>query len=178
MNAAKNIAKIFCLLALVTFLSSVLVQPTYAATKWGLLPATDTPTGNPGKLSFGQNGEVTGTEIPPQGCFEKMYQYEQHTLTLEGENKTEILACAIKTGKIHPEFIPFYILHIANLLVFAAGLIAILFIIVGGYQYVLGGVTGNTEKGKKTIFYAVGGLTVVILSYFIVQAIQLALTPG
>jgi len=50
--------------------------------------------------------------------------------------------------------------------------IAILFIIIGGYYYITAhGEEGQTEKGKKIIVGAVTGLLVVIASYTIVATI-------
>lgn len=58
-----------------------------------------------------------------------------------------------------------------------AGLVAVLFLIIGGYQYIISG--GNeeaAEKGKKTITNSVIGLIIIILSYTIVTVIFRSLT--
>jgi len=53
-----------------------------------------------------------------------------------------------------------------------AGTIAVLFLIYGGYQYMIGGITDDKEGAKKTIQYAVMGLIVTFLAYVIVNLVQ------
>lgn len=50
------------------------------------------------------------------------------------------------------------------------GALAVIFIIVGGFQYVLsGGDPNNTNRAKETILYAVIGLAVSLLAFTIVD---------
>ncbi len=57
-----------------------------------------------------------------------------------------------------------------------AGLIAVVFIIIGGYQYIFSGANEDlAEKGKKTLTNAIIGLVIVILSYVIVRVIATTL---
>jgi len=52
---------------------------------------------------------------------------------------------------------------------------AIIFIIIGGFQIIMGGRGGESEgvsKGKKTLTYAIIGLIVVLLANVIVTAIS------
>lgn len=68
----------------------------------------------------------------------------------------------------------------AGILVFAiniglsiAGLVAVLFIIYGGFQYMTS--AGNEERaetGRRTLVNAIIGLVVIILSYVIVSVIN------
>ena len=61
---------------------------------------------------------------------------------------------------------------ITNILLPVAGLIAVLFLIIGGYQYITS--AGNeelAERGKHTLQNAIIGLLVIILSYVIVVVI-------
>jgi hypothetical protein len=52
------------------------------------------------------------------------------------------------------------------------GILAILFIVIGGYQYITsGGSDEQAEIGKKTLTNAIIGLIIVILSYSIVLVI-------
>ncbi len=60
-----------------------------------------------------------------------------------------------------------------------SGVIAILFIIVGGFQYITSAGNSETaEKGKGTLINAVIGLIVVLLSYTIVSVISGSLTTS
>jgi len=52
-----------------------------------------------------------------------------------------------------------------------AGVIAVIYIIVGGYQYMTGGEKG-VETGRKTITSAVIGLIIVLVAFVIVSTIQ------
>lgn len=59
---------------------------------------------------------------------------------------------------------------ILNVLFFVIGILAVIMIIIGGFRYVLSnGDAGSVTAAKNTIFYAVVGLAVAILSYVIVN---------
>jgi hypothetical protein len=52
------------------------------------------------------------------------------------------------------------------------GVLSLLFLVVGGYQYLSAGFnTQLAERGKKTITYAILGLIIAILSYIIVTVV-------
>lgn len=65
---------------------------------------------------------------------------------------------------------------ILEVIQFALGfamLIAIAFVIIGGYRYIFDGGNGDqAEKGKKTITNALIGIVVIILSYTIVTVVS------
>jgi hypothetical protein len=68
------------------------------------------------------------------------------------------------------------IITIVQIALALAGLIAILFLIIGGFRYVTAG--GNeeaSESAKKTILNSIIGIVVIILSYVILQVIENAL---
>ena len=68
------------------------------------------------------------------------------------------------------------VLSIINILLAIVGLIAVLFIIIGGFRYVTAAGNEETaEAAKKTILHAVIGIIVVILSFVIVRVIVNAL---
>ena len=68
---------------------------------------------------------------------------------------------------------------IENVLLPVAGLIAVGFLIYGGFQYVTSrGEEEQAESGKKTIQNSIIGLVIIILSYVIVTVIANALIPG
>ena len=53
-----------------------------------------------------------------------------------------------------------------------AGLIAVAFLIYGGFLYIFEGASeGAAEKGKKTIINALIGLVIIILAYVIVKIV-------
>lgn len=70
-----------------------------------------------------------------------------------------------------------FIIFIINILLALAGLVAVLFLVIGGFQYIAS--RGNeeaTEAAKKTIFNAIIGIVVIILAFVIVRVISNALT--
>ncbi len=67
---------------------------------------------------------------------------------------------------------------ITNILLPIAGLVAVLFIIIGGYQYMTSaGNEEQAEQGKKNLINAIIGLVIIILSYVIVTVVATSLLP-
>lgn len=61
---------------------------------------------------------------------------------------------------------------IQSLLIFA-GAVAVLFLIIGGFRYVVSaGSADQVEGAKKTILYAILGLIVIFIAYVLVKLIQ------
>ena len=87
-----------------------------------------------------------------------------------------LLGCAIKTGKIRLFMVPFFMTYIIQFLLSIAGLVAVLFMVIGGYKYVVGGLTEDKESGKKTILHALVGFIVALSAWIVVNFIQVALT--
>jgi hypothetical protein len=81
------------------------------------------------------------------------------------------LGCKIKTGVFLADDIPYYLKYIADFLLGIVGLISTLFIVLGGYHYIIGGLTEEKEKGKNTIKHALYGLVLALLSWVIVNTI-------
>ncbi len=68
---------------------------------------------------------------------------------------------------------------VIRILLGVAGIIAVLFIIIGGFQYITSGANEEmAESGKKTLQNAIVGLIIIILSYVIVVVIARALIFG
>lgn len=107
-----------------------------------------------------------------------MKLFSKLTIFLLAFYPTPVLAqCVAKNGQAIPDCVPQKTIPellgmVINAFLILAGTVAVLFIIVGGFQYVSS--AGNPEsvqKAKNTILYAVVGLIVVILSYAIVNFI-------
>jgi uncharacterized membrane protein len=70
------------------------------------------------------------------------------------------------------------IYRVVNLLVSTAGLISILFIVIGGVQMLIsGGDPGRVGEAKKTMFNAILGLIIVLISYIVVSYVAV-ITAG
>ncbi len=69
-----------------------------------------------------------------------------------------------------------FILKIINIALAVAGLIAVLFLIIGGFRYITSAGNEETaEQAKKIITNAIIGIVVIILSFVIVRVISNAL---
>lgn len=67
--------------------------------------------------------------------------------------------------------------NVITILLSVSGVIAVLFIIIGGFQYMTS--SGNPEaakKGRQTLTYAIVGLVIIVLSYIIVSVVLNTLT--
>jgi hypothetical protein len=81
------------------------------------------------------------------------------------------------TGIAASEDLGGLITNILKLLLYVAGALAVLFIIIGGFWYITS--SGNeeqAEKGKKALINSIIGLIAVILSYTLVTVIANTLT--
>jgi len=84
------------------------------------------------------------------------------------------LAQMIREGTITLRQIPCFIKYFSQTLIAIAGSLSVIFVMVGGYQYTLGGDT-DKDAAKKTITYALVGLTVSLLAWIMVDIVlQLA----
>lgn len=62
--------------------------------------------------------------------------------------------------------------NVINLLLYIAGILAVIYILIGGIRYVLSnGDSSAATKGRNNVIYALIGLVVAILSYAIVNFI-------
>ncbi|MBI3231918.1 MAG: hypothetical protein HYZ51_02465 [Candidatus Doudnabacteria bacterium] len=71
------------------------------------------------------------------------------------------------------------IYRIVSLLLFVAGALAVVFVIIGGYQYITSaGNEEQSEKGKKTLLNAIIGIVVIVLSYVIINVVVNTISGG
>lgn len=80
------------------------------------------------------------------------------------------------TGVASDATVTSLLMRIIQILLAVAGLIAVVFLIVGGFRYITaGGNEESAESGKKTIINAIIGIVIIILSFVIVRVISNAL---
>lgn len=66
--------------------------------------------------------------------------------------------------------LPGVIINILNAIIFVGGIIAAVFIVIGGFNYMTSaGDAGKVAKAKNTIIYALIGLVVCVLAFAIVN---------
>ncbi len=65
-----------------------------------------------------------------------------------------------------------FAIQIINIMLMFAGIVAVFFIIIGGYRYLTaGGNAESAEAGQKTLTNAIIGVVIIILSYVIINVI-------
>lgn len=71
------------------------------------------------------------------------------------------------------------IFAIIRILLLLSGMIAVVFVIIGGYQYVTSaGNEESAEKGRKTVTNAIIGIIIIVLSYVIISVISNLVSTG
>ena len=160
----KNYSKKYISTVFIFFLVLFLAFP-FQSTAQGILPTPTQP--------------IDCKEYQKDPDLRKIFDNEEKFRT-EVKNAPDImrnvLGCAIKTGKIRLYMVPFFITSLIQFLLGIAGLVAVLFMVIGGYRYVVGGLIEDKESGKKTMMHALIGLVVALSAWIIVNFIQVALT--
>lgn len=85
------------------------------------------------------------------------------------------LANKIRTGDLSLRQIPCFIKYFSKTLIALAGSLAVIFIMIGGYRYVLGADEAKDEA-KRTILYALIGLAVTLLSWIMIDIVLQLIT--
>lgn len=80
------------------------------------------------------------------------------------------LADAIRTGDLHLRQIPCFIKYFSQLLIGIAGTLSVIFVMIGGYRYVLGS-DEQKDEAKRTILYALIGLAVSLMAWILVDIV-------
>jgi len=80
------------------------------------------------------------------------------------------LATMIRTGNIHLSNIPCFIKYFTQTLVGLAGSLSVIFVMYGGYRYVIS-TDDSKDKAKKTITFALVGLAVSLLAWVIIDLV-------
>ncbi|MEK7665360.1 MAG: hypothetical protein AAB337_00580 [Patescibacteria group bacterium] len=81
-----------------------------------------------------------------------------------------------KNGKLQISFIPEYLNGLYRYALGAGALIAIVMIMIGGAQYILGSGLGSVEAGRKRITNAVTGLVLLLSAYTLLYLVNPNLT--
>jgi TRAP-type C4-dicarboxylate transport system permease small subunit len=80
------------------------------------------------------------------------------------------------TGLPNETSISALILRVINIALAVAGLVAVLFLIIGGFRYITSAGNEETaEQAKKIITNSIIGIVIIILSFVIVRVISNAL---
>lgn len=90
--------------------------------------------------------------------------------------KSELLGCAITTGRISLPMVPYFIQYFSNYALGLVSILALLFVVIGGFLYTLGGLTEQKDKGKNYIKNALIGMVIAFMAWTIVNVILSAIT--
>lgn len=157
----ERLKKLLLVFILGIFLTGISI-PTVSAQ--GILPKA------PQDCVSGSQAEVVNA-LKDKGAFERFVQGDNSR-----EKISQALGCAVKLGKIRLFMVPLFITFLIQFLLGIAGIVAVLFVVIGGYHYVVGGLIEEKEKGKTTIRNALMGLIVALSAWMVVNFIQVALT--
>lgn len=123
-----------------------------------------------------------------ESCKQKLAEAEKlkaEKQKLEDEESSEkgkypprdnLLGCAIVHGRISLSMLPHFIAHFSNFLLAFVGIVAVLFIVIGGYLYVAGGLGESKDQGKKFLMNALIGMSLALMSWVIINVIIAAVT--
>ncbi len=95
------------------------------------------------------------------------------TVSIPGLTFSDILN---ENGILHINFLPEYLNGIYRYALGAGALIAVVMIMIGGAQYILGSGMGSVEAGKKRITNAVTGLVLLLSAYALLYIVNPSLT--
>jgi hypothetical protein len=85
------------------------------------------------------------------------------------------LANMIREGTLSLRQIPCFIKYFTQTLIAIAGSLSVIFVMIGGYRYVIEATDDSRAEAKRTITYALIGLAVSLLAWILVDIVlQLA----
>jgi len=91
-----------------------------------------------------------------------------HTFIPGKDDKTG-LATKFQTGDVQLTDIPTYLAYLTDQAVWVAGVLAVIFFMIGGYQYLIGAYDDSTDEGKNTLKNVVIGLALVTMAWIIID---------
>ncbi len=90
---------------------------------------------------------------------------------------TQMLGCAVMTGRVSLAMVPYFIQYFSNFLLGIVSLVALLFVVVGGFMYTMGGmIPQQKDKGKTYVTNALIGMAIAFLAWSLVNVLISALT--
>lgn len=86
------------------------------------------------------------------------------------------LGCAITTGRVSLGMVPYFIQYFSNYALGLVSILALLFIVIGGFLYTMGGMTEQKDKGKNFIKNAIIGMIIAFMAWTVINVIISAIT--
>lgn len=94
----------------------------------------------------------------------------------EACDTSQDIGTKINCGTIELSDLPILVVYWIDYLTWIAGSIAVVFIMIGGVQYMVGSLSDTKDAGQSTLQYAVVGLIVTFVSWLLVNMLQSFLT--
>lgn len=117
------------------------------------------------------------TYLQDKSTFPKECQINNLSPNQNEFTDNDILGCSIITGRIRFSYLNRFIVYSLELLTILSGSLSLLFVILGGYFYLINSLSGSdTEKGKSYIKNAITGLVLSLSAWAIINLIQLFFT--
>jgi hypothetical protein len=82
-----------------------------------------------------------------------------------------LTGCDFQTGRLEAACIPVFIGHLVQIIMSFVGIIFIINVMIGGYQYAIGALQGDEGKGKERIFWSIIGLVLTTCAYLIIDLV-------
>lgn len=120
--------------------------------------------------------QAIGDEESTKSAYENAKVDSVGAETATADDRMNLLGCAIRTGRISLAMLPYFVTYFANYLLGIVGILVVLFIVLGGYFYIWGGLTEKKEKGKQYITHALMGLAVASIAWILVNAVMALFT--
>ncbi len=96
---------------------------------------------------------------------------------IDSDANTKFKESVNKVGGSEASSLPATVTNVINILLFVAGLIAVIIIVVGGLRFVTSeGDAASANKAKNSVVYALVGLVLAVLAYAIVNFVLNGLT--
>ena len=125
------------------------------------------------------DAQISGTILPKaenaQNCDGDLDLFDSNPSLIK-DNEAQILGCAVKTGRISLEMLPYFIKYFSNFLLGIISLLSLLFVVIGGYFYATGSASDAKEKGKNFIKNAIIGMCISFLAWSIVNVVLRTIT--
>ncbi len=80
------------------------------------------------------------------------------------------LGLLIQGGDVSLRNLPCFLQYIAQTLIAVAGTLSVIYVMIGGYRYVMQGEEGK-EEAKKTVTYALTGLALALMAWIITDIV-------
>jgi len=181
----QDICRKICMTLILSVLLSIQIAPAFfTGNTANAQTRTALPVANEDCKTFegyqmivdGYTRTINEEETPAERHERRINAKNHFVNELTRDQQYNVLACAIKSGRFHLFMVPYMIRYFVEVIIQLSGLVCTLFIVIGAYQYLIGSVTENKQKGKDTIKNALIGLVITLLAWIIVNVVQVALT--